>query len=193
MENLKSVFLKEYNDYYDEEVEESEYVVSNIFQKYGLDFPYTKYYHIGDDTISHVKSFWFHHKSFEDKINELAEMVKEIETYYKEGGTVYRFLFIDNPEDFDEERLGEHWTSNPDIVDDYDIMYKVTNDSDDDLYKKKFLIEITATVPRKTIDPEESFGQRESYPEERELVIKDTESMDVQKVNVIDNPYYEGE
>jgi hypothetical protein len=58
----------------------------------------------------------------------LDQYVQTVNDLQARGGTVFRVVFLDNPEDFNPDQLGEHWTvDESQIVDYIDSIYADQN------------------------------------------------------------------
>jgi len=113
-------------------------------------------------------------KRAQEALDDYKETLK---TLQKEGGTLYRVVFLKNIEDLKKDKLGEHWTI---YKDDISRFFENIRVEDDDLFP--YLI--TGKFAPKSIAIEKSWETFVEIPDEMEVSIKK------QPINYTIEPYF---
>lgn len=130
---------------------------------------YTKY---RDKISKHFGEFT------EETVDQTLYHLCDLERLYKNGGTVYRVIWLEDIKDFNKDEFGPHWVLHPDDIN--TIIYLFSGYPE---YKGSPYV-ITAYAPPKTISaPYDYF----SNIEENEVLIQDTSKIKFIKIQGIDD------
>jgi hypothetical protein len=102
--------------------------------------------------------------SEEDAKEDLEYYKNQINYLQKNGGKIYRLVFLKNISDLDTDNLGEHWTLERDQLSNF--YYSLNSDMD----KKPYLI--TGYINSNSIDEEYSYSAYKQLPHELEVNLK---------------------
>lgn len=165
------------------------------FESYDSDFPIQ----IGDYTIT-FDDYKQGIKFVEIYLNgdeELAEekffnLVDVLKKYQKQGGEIYRILFLKDESDINYNKLGIHWSYDKEnlkiIADDLKYLFFTENNltkNQDEMNKYKTYL-ITGSIGNNSVDIEETLETFYVNPNENELWLKKDVNVKFEKVENID-------
>ncbi len=128
-----------------------------------------------DDILKEVDRFY---TDINRSKEEVDYYLSEINNLQKEGGKIYRLVFLYSPDKIDLSDLGKHWCIDRDSISNFfNTLRDGSNeyDSFDDEFKdydsedKKLPYIITANIPPNFIDMDYSISQFKALPNELEV------------------------
>lgn len=113
-----------------------------------------------------------------DGILGISEWVDTYEKYKKEGGELYRLVFLKDPSDLNMDKLGNHWTYEKYVIDDYYIDYMYQFYEEHTVDKDPYVL--TVKIPSGLNLKMGAFDR----PEEKEIYISDKDQSRIQLIKV---------
>lgn len=128
----------------------------------------------------------------ERSMDEIEYYISTIEDLQKNGGKIYRLVFLYNIRTLKTDKLGVHWCIDKYTIDNFyscleSDVYGYESVDDEQYYEKGFEKKpylITATIPPNFLDIKSSIGQFTSLPNELEVnLLFNPEKYTIKKYN----------
>lgn len=171
-------YLKKYGEFKINEAIEEDFPIqigdhTITFDDYKEGIKFVKIYLYDNDELA------------EEKFFNLVDVLKK---YQKQGGEIYRVIFVKDESDINYDNLGIHWSYNfqnlKEIADDLKYLFFSENNltkNEDEMNKYKTFI-ITGKIESDSIDIEETLNTFYVNPNEDELWLKSNADVDVKNI-----------